>query len=323
MVAELAAVGAALLILLAECLHARRVRRVAALAFGPTRRPARWAWLAPPLRVAAVAGLAWGLATLLLLSGQKQRQARIRATKPHDLVLVLDVSPSMRLADAGPQGNQSRRKRALALLESFFARAPMHRYRTTIVAVWTAARPVVLQTTDPEVIHNILDDLPLEHAFEAGPTNLVSGIEEAGRISQSWSPGSTTLIVVSDGDTVPATGLPKLPPSIAHVVVVGVGDPKVGSFIAGHMSRQDVSSLRQLATQLNGTYHDGNDKHLSTNLISEVTISQARGSGGRLTRSEYALAAVTAGASILALLPLLLHLAGTSWRPGVRSVERR
>ena len=75
--------------------------------------------------------------------------------------------------------------------------------------------------------------------------------------------------------------------------------------------------------RLNGTYHDGNEKHLSTNLIAEVTFARARGGAGRLTVREYALAAVAAGATVLALLPLLLHLAGTRWRPGVRAAEGR
>lgn len=45
MVAELAALGAAIVIALAETLHARRVRRLARLAFGPGE-PRRWpgAW---------------------------------------------------------------------------------------------------------------------------------------------------------------------------------------------------------------------------------------------------------------------------------------
>jgi Ca-activated chloride channel family protein len=236
-------------------------------------------------------------------------------------LLVLDVSPSMRLADAGPERNRSRRKQARALLESFFARAPMHRYRTTIVAFYTEARPVVLRTTDAEVVHNILDDLPMEYAFPAGPTNLIAGIEEAARIAQEWRPRSTTLIVVSDGDVTPATGLPKLPAAIEHVVVVGVGDPTVGTFIAGHLSRQDVSSLRQLAIRLNGSYHDGNERQLSTSLVEATTGGSARGPVGGLTRREQALAALTAGASILSLLPLALHLAGASWRPGGRRTE--
>ena len=55
----------------------------------------------------------------------------------------------------------------------------MGRFRTTIVAFYTEARPVVLRTTDPEVVHNILDELPMEYAFPAGPTNLIAGIQEA------------------------------------------------------------------------------------------------------------------------------------------------
>ncbi|MFL5332121.1 MAG: hypothetical protein ACJ8H8_02850, partial [Geminicoccaceae bacterium] len=37
----------------------------------------------------------------------------------------------------------------------------------------------------------------------------------------------------------------------------------------------------------------------------------------RLTRREYALIACGLGASVLALLPVLLHAFGTRWRPGV------
>ena len=40
------------------------------------------------------------------------------------------------------------------------------------------------------------------------------------------------------------------------------------------------------------------------------------------TRREYALAACGLGALILALLPLLLHLFGTPWRPGKRPLNR-
>ena len=57
--------GAFLLVALGELLHARRLRRVATLAFGPSARPAQWATAAPWLRVLANTGLAWGLVTLM------------------------------------------------------------------------------------------------------------------------------------------------------------------------------------------------------------------------------------------------------------------
>jgi hypothetical protein len=50
-------------------------------------------------------------------------------------------------------------------------------------------------------------------------------------------------------------------------------------------------------------------------------LSDLFASGGatpleRLTLREYALAAAALGAALLALLPLLLHAFGTTWRPG-------
>src|SRR5439155_4954956 len=105
---------------------------------------------------------------------------------------------------------------------------------------------------------DLLTELPMRHAFKPGETNMFAGLEEAARIAKPWPPGSAVMMVVTDGDTVPATGMPKMPASIGNnVVLVGVGSPTVGKAFGGHMSRQDVSTLRQVATRLNGTYHDG------------------------------------------------------------------
>jgi Ca-activated chloride channel family protein len=322
MVAELVALAAAILMLAAERLHARRVRRIAPLAFGPGRKPALGARFAPALRVLAAAALAWGLTTLFLLPSKVHKAGTIPEGEYRDLLLVLDVSPSMRLQDAGPDGKQTRRKRASDLLKSFFERVPMELYRTSVVAVYNGAKPVVVRTTDPEVVRNILEDLPMQYAFKAGPTDLFTGLEEAVRIARPWRPRATTLVVVSDGDTIPPTGMPKLPDSVAHVVVVGVGDPATGRFIDGHLSRQDASSLRQMALRLGGTYHNGNEKHLSTDLLRQVTLVGGQSAVDRLTRREYALLACAFGAAVLGVLPPLLHLAGTSWRPGVPVARR-
>jgi Ca-activated chloride channel family protein len=125
------------------------------------------------------------------------------------------------------------------------------------------------------------------------------------------------LILLSDGDTVPATGMPTLPASISDVLVVGVGDPRAGTFIDGRQSRQDASALRQIATRLNGTYFDANEKHLPTDLLNRLTIIPRVSPFEKLTRREYALIACGAGATVLAFLPLLLRHFGTAWRPGV------
>jgi Ca-activated chloride channel homolog len=146
---------------------------------------------------------------------------------------------------------------------------------------------------------------------------MFSGLEEAAKMAKPWQPGSTTLVLISDGDTVPSTGMPKMPASIKHILLVGVGDSQAGTYIDGHQSRQEAASLRQVAARLGGVYHDGNEKHIPTDMLRGVTFFSAKGTLERLTRREYALLSCGAGASILALLPVALHFLGTRWRPGV------
>ena len=111
--------------------------------------------------------------------------------------------------------------------------------------------------------------------------------------------------------------MPKLPASVADVLIVGVGDPRQGSFIDGRMSRQDTSTLRQIAARLGGVYHDGNSKQISTATLNAMTVIPRKTAFEKLSRREYALLACGIGASLLALLPVLLHQFGTRWRPGV------
>ncbi|MEX0701646.1 MAG: VWA domain-containing protein [Planctomycetales bacterium] len=321
MVAELALCAVVILAVGAELLHARRVRAVAPLVFGPARRPALWVRASAAFRVACLGALAWGLATLLGLPPAVHQAEALEDSESRHVLIALDVSPSMRLVDAGPSGAQSRMQRAADVLESFFQRVPIRQYRLTTVAFYTGAIPVVKETRDLEVVRNILHDLPMHYAFTAGETDLFAGLGEAAKIAHGWPPRSATLLVVSDGDTVPATGMPKMPASIGHVVVIGVGDPLTGKFIDGRQSRQDASMLRQVATRLGGVYHDGNEKHLATTLLRELTQSAAGGEFERLTRREYALIASAAGAAGYAFLPLLLHAFGTAYRPGVRRVH--
>jgi Ca-activated chloride channel family protein len=99
--------------------------------------------------------------------------------------------------------------------------------------------------------------------------------------------------------------------------VVGVGDPKSGSFIDGRQSRQDVSTLRQIAVRLNGDYHNGNEKQLPTEMVELLVPRGHEGPFERLTKREYALLASAVGAILYALLPLLLHYGGSRWSPGV------
>ena len=316
MVAELIACVVAVAVLAAEALHARRVRRVAQLAFGPTGRPRAWALAAPFYRAISVAALAWGLTTLLLLPPKVHRTAVVDKSKLRHLLLLLDVSPSMRLEDAGPTKKQSRRARARTLVESFLARAGAD-FKISVIAFYTEAKPVVVDTVDMEVIQNILGDLPMHWAFEAGSTHLFAGLEEAAKLAHPWKPNDATLLIVTDGDTVPASGMPHLPASIDRVLVVGVGDVSAGSFIDGRQSRQDVAALRQSAVRLSGAYHDGNEKQIPTDIVRFVSSSGRSSPWAALTLREYALLACTLGGLVYAGLPWALHACGTAWRPGV------
>lgn len=299
-------------------MHARRCRTLSRLTFGSRKGTALARWFAPGANVLAAGLLAWGLLTLLLgepkshqISGQEVEEA------DKHVLLALDVSPSMRLQDAGPEGDQSRMRRAAAVMHSFFARVPVEQYRVSVVAFYTAAKPVVQETSDMEVVGNILGDLPMHYAFEKGKTDLLAGIAESGTTARHWNPRSATLIIVSDGDTVPGSGMPGLPASIADVIVVGVGDSQTGTFIDGHQSRQDVSTLQQLAVRLNGTYHNANTKHLPTDLLRQLAVSAQPNPFENLTRREYALIAIGIGATLLASIPVLLHFFGTRWMPGI------
>ncbi len=323
--ALLAAVTVFVLVLGAESLHALRIKRLARLAFGPSERPALWVRAVPFLRALGFAAVAWGLSTLLVIEPKKHAGTDapiVRKADYRHVLMVLDVSPSMRLVDAGPSGIQSRMQRARDLMDSFFRRVPLDQYRISVVAVYNGAKPVVIDTSDIDVVRNILGDLPMHYAFPSGKTKLLDGIEEAAALAKDWNPRSTTLMIVSDGDTVPAQGMPKLPTSIDGVLVVGVGDPVRGKFIDGTQSRQDVSMLRQIATRLGGSFHNGNEKHLPSVLIGDLTQLGGEGAFERLTRREYALIALAVGSAWLALLPLLLHLVGTAWRPG-RPTQKR
>jgi len=303
----------------AEVLHFARVLRIAPLAFGPGRGRVGVAAVAAVFRVAALAAAVWGLTVLLVLPPAAHRAGEIKENEYRHLVLVLDVSRSMEVEDAGPGGKQKRAERAADLIQSFFERVQAERYRTTVVAVASDAKPVVVDTSDREVIRNILTELPMRHAFKPGETNIFAGLEEAARIAKPWPPGSAVMMMVTDGDTVPATGMPKMPASIGgNVVMVGVGNPTVGKSLGGHTTRQDVSTLRQVAVRLGGTYHDGNEKQLTTELVSKIDERARPRGGDRWTAREYARLCVGAGAAVFGLLPLALGLLGTGWEPGHR-----
>jgi Ca-activated chloride channel family protein len=322
MIAAWTSLGIAALAIFGEWQHARRCRRVARLAFGPAGAPRTWTRVAAPIRVLGVTLLAWGLVQLYLLAPRVARPVLMPEGGYRHLVIALDVSPSMQLKDAGPDRKQTRAHRASEVILSVLERAVLEQLRVSIVAFYTGAKPAVVDTFDLEVVKNILNDLPLEMAFDVGKTSLIDGIKESAALAKPWQPDSTTLLVVSDGDAVPDSGLPVMPRSIRQVLVLGVGSPRTGENIDGHLSRQDAPTLRQLATRLRGVYHDVNEKHLPSQQLAALAEAWPMRDQTQKGQRELALAAVGLGGALLASLPIALAFLGTSWQGGIRATRR-
>ncbi len=319
MLAEYIALAVLAVMALAEWQHARRIGRVRYLAFGPRGSSAAWTLAVPFLNALAMTFVAWGLASLLWhVEARIHNRSTIDYRDIQHLILVVDVSPSMGLTDGGSDQKLTRRERASQVVDSIFERIPLSQFRVTFVAFYTDAKVLLEDSADHEVVRHMLESMPMWHAFHPGKTNLFAGLDMAAKIARPWNPGSTTVLVLTDGDTVPATGMPQIPASVRNVVLIGVGDPQNGRFIDGHLSRQDISTLRQVANRLKGHYHNGNDKQLPSNIVSLITQRDENQNAARWGRREYALAAVLVGSTILSTLPLLLHYFGTAFQGGTR-----
>ncbi len=304
----------------AEALHLMRIRKTSYLAFGPSGKFSVPTLLAAILRVLSLTALTWALTTLFFVQPKVFRSSLefVEPKERRHLLLVLDVSPSMRLQDSGDGTTISRTERASKLVQSLLKRTTDEKLHITMVAVYNGAKPVVQESRDSEVILNFLDGLPLSSVFPTGKTKLFDGLEEAAKIAEPWPANSATLLLVSDGDTVPASGMPKMPASIGGTLVLGVGNPTKGSFIDGRQSRQDVGTLQQIASRLGGQYHDGNLRHIPTAMLAKMGTLKLEEDKFQLTLREYAIMTAALAALILALIPIFLKYLAASYNPGPR-----
>ena len=322
LLAAWAAFGAVVVGVFAEWLHARRVRRLARLAFGPESRPRAWTAIAPVLRVVALAGVVWALVVLMAFEGSsRSRERKAKATR--HLMVMLDVSPSMQLKDAGEGGAALRAAQAASLLKSVLDRAPSSEVKITMACFYTDAMPLVTQCSDREVVMNFADNLPLQIAYRPGKTDLVKSLNTAAEMVKDFPRKSTTLLVLSDGDTVPDSGLKPIPSSVTDVIFAGVGDPARGVFIDGHLSRQDSGSLAQLARRLGGNYHNGNRLQVPSEMLRHLLAPDETDEKLKINLRVLAIIILSSGAAVLCLLPLLLEYFGSAWRPMPRAMTQR
>ena len=320
-IATWAACGAAALGALAEWLHARRVRRLARLAFGLESRPRLWTRAAPPLRVLALTGAVWSLAVLIAFEGSSRTRERNAAATRHLLVL-LDVSPSMQLQDAGERGGDKRSARAAELLRSVMERAPSDEVKITMACFYTDTMLLAKECSDREVIWNFADNLPLHIAYRPGKTDLVKSLNSAGELVKEFPRKTTTVLVLTDGDAVPDSGLKPMPSTVSQIIFAGVGDATKGAFIDGHLSRQDNASLSQLARRLGGQYHNGNAKQVPSEMLRRLIAPDETTEKFKLNLRVLAITLLASSAAILCLLPLLLENLGSAWKPVVDGSRR-
>jgi Ca-activated chloride channel family protein len=307
--------GAFLLVLMAEKLHERRCRVVARLATGPSGQPRSWVRLLPLTRALALGGMAWALTTIAYGSGgvfTRKESGEDRREHRRHVAFVADLSPSMSIEDAGPEGDMRRSARIYEVVDGILQRLDGD-VLFSVIGFYTDAMPIVVDAEDAELVRNVFNGLPVHYVMTAGKTDLGMGVREALEHVREYPEKNTTVFVCTDGDTLPMQGVPKPPAAVRDVYILGVGNPHQGTFIDDHLSRQDVAVLRTLAGRLHGQYIDVNEKHVSTLALGSL----AMGVGGEKRAYDLfdvAILVFAAGATLIALIPVLLEYFGSDWK---------
>ncbi len=174
-----------------------------------------------------------------------------------DVIVVLDVSRSMRVADVAPDRLSAAHREVLDVVEADAAR------RVAVIAFGDAARVVCPLTSDLEAVREALTHAGDDVA--PGGSRMADALDRAAGMASTES----LVLVVSDGEPGPASeGDPsaaaaRLRATGSRLVVVGVGtvdggpvpgsaDPATGA--APHHSRLAVARLRDVADAGGGRF---------------------------------------------------------------------
>jgi Ca-activated chloride channel family protein len=265
--------------------------------------------------------MAWAAMTLVYAAGggygDKKPEDR-RGNREH-VVFVADLSPSMFLKDAGPDGSQTRIQRMADVVDAVLKRIDGN-VIYSVMGFYTDCMPVIVDAEDSELVRNVFAGLPVWYAMPSGKTDLGTGVRKALERLAEYPAGNTTLFICTDGDTIEVGSIPKPPSSVRSIYVLGVGDQEQGTFIDGHMSRQEPAVLRSLAGRLRGEYVDVNEKHMPTLTLGTLAASAAAVKT-RYGLVDVAILVVAIASAVHALIPVLLQWFGSDWK-AVR-VERR
>ncbi len=303
-------------VLLCEWLQSRRIKKVAELAFGPSGKPRGWTLVVPWFRAVVLACITWSLVFLLLTSDtlfvDPNSADELAEDQVENVLLLLDFSPSMMLEDAGKLGDLSRREQMKRVVTSVVERLGKH-VRYTLVCFYTRPMPMVEDAFDKAIVYNVLDDLPIEKVMGPGKTDLAKALNKGLELVGDKLEDSTTLIMVTDGDTLEMDELQALPPSVKHALVLGVGNTREGISIDGHLSRQDPVALNIVAAYVEGTYIDVNQKLVETADIAHLVQAKDMMVTRSWNTADIAMVLFICSACLYAFLPLLQEYFGSDW----------
>lgn len=219
-----------------------------------------------PLRAYALAA-AWMLAALAA-AGPYWLPENAAQGEQHgaDVVVMIDISPSMAAADVAPT-RLERVKRELRDLSALLGSD-----RLGLVAFSANAYPVLPLTTDHEAFLRFVDLLDPSLTERPG-SNLARALEVAAGLLRNSAKGSRALVLLSDGEFHDRDGLETARRLVADelpLFVVGVGTAGGAPVPAGDghflryrdqavVSRLDRAALASIAAAAHGDYFDLRD----------------------------------------------------------------
>ncbi|MDZ7751539.1 MAG: VWA domain-containing protein [Gammaproteobacteria bacterium] len=241
-----------------------------------------WLWaLLWVIGVIAMAGPRWGYENVYL------------AGSSDSLVVVLDLSRSMDIADVRP----SRMARARQEVDDLLRAAP--EVSTGLVAFASVSHVVVPITADNEMVRAVLPSLSPDLMRWSG-SRVSSALDKARRLLDARSDaGSRAMLVVTDGD-LPEPGLENQVALMREagitVHVLGVGTPEGGELpmerrrdrgpvMKPIVSRLDETALKGLAAAGGGIYRRADYLEEDTErLVAAVTSGQVDTNRGDVRR---------------------------------------
>jgi len=204
----------------------------------------------------------WTLAALAL-AGPAWERAPSRAYRaPEDWVVVLDLSPSMNVADVAPD----RATRARYAIDDILSAA--RDARVGLIAFAGEAHVVVPLTTDAATVRALLQPLAPSIMPETGD-DLAPALDAAARLLHEAGSRNGKVIVLTDGYADPEAAqaaAATLAKQGVRVEVVGIGTPQGGPAVnpgggfvqngqgASVLAKLPVAELQQLARVGGGRY---------------------------------------------------------------------